>query len=138
MPSKRELLKEKSDVELTEMAKDKELSFDDEADRSDLTELIEENYSKDEIENWPELGINTIESDQIDVEKEDEEIEVVQEKSIGERSVKKPDEEDRKISAENVDVEERELIQRDPVFVLAVFGAATAIVVAILFLYFGM
>lgn len=52
MPSKEELLEEKTVDELKQMARDKKISRYSNKTKSELIELIRENYQKKEIENW--------------------------------------------------------------------------------------
>lgn len=53
MPTKRELLEEKTVKELKQMARDKDLSSYSRMRKAELTDLIESNYTKSEIESWP-------------------------------------------------------------------------------------
>ncbi len=135
MPSKQEILKKKNYNQLKQMAEDRGISVSSDMEISKLINLVEENYSKEEIEAWPQLDIDKIESSKIEATEKDDskDIEMIEKGSIKEKSK----EVDRKISTEDLDVEERETVQRDPVFILAVFGAATAIILAILLLFFG-
>lgn len=53
MPTKRELLEEKTVKELKQMAKDEDLSGYSTKRKSGLIDMIEKNYTKSEIESWP-------------------------------------------------------------------------------------
>lgn len=55
MPTKRELLEEKTVEELKQMARDKDLSGYSRLRKAKLVDMIEDSYLKDEIESWPEL-----------------------------------------------------------------------------------
>lgn len=54
MPKKSELLEEKTVKELKQMARDKNLSGYSRLPKDELIEMINENYSKSEIQAWPE------------------------------------------------------------------------------------
>lgn len=56
MPTKRELLEDKTVKELKEMAKDKDLSGYSTKRKSGLIDMVEKNYTKSEIESWPWTG----------------------------------------------------------------------------------
>ncbi len=119
MPTKKELLKEKNIEQLKEMAKDKNLEGYSELQKPELIDLLADNYRLEEIRAWPMLGIEKIES----VEKSG-------------RKGKRLGREDVKFDDMDVD-RERKNTEIDTVFALAIFGAAVAVFLAILFLYLG-
>ncbi len=53
MPTKQELLEEKTVKELTQMARDKDLSGYSQMNKPGLVDLIKSNYTKAEIQDWP-------------------------------------------------------------------------------------
>ncbi|KXB09586.1 hypothetical protein AKJ46_00115 [candidate division MSBL1 archaeon SCGC-AAA833K04] len=55
MPTKRELLEEKTVKELKQMARDKDLSGYSGMRKAGLADLISAEYTKAEIESWPEV-----------------------------------------------------------------------------------
>lgn len=103
MPTKREMLEEKTVKELTEMAKEKELSGYSTLNKDGLIELIMDNYLKDEIKSWPEA-----EEEVEEVEEPEEEVETVEEKAkIEEEPKETPKKESGGIKPlETVEVEE--------------------------------
>lgn len=54
MPTKRELLEEKTVGDLKQMARDKDLSGYSNLRKAELIDMIDSNYKKTEIESWPE------------------------------------------------------------------------------------
>ncbi len=57
MTTKDELLKEKTVKELRQMARDRNLTGYSDMRKAELVDLIGGNYSKDEIEAWPDLEL---------------------------------------------------------------------------------
>lgn len=80
MPTKQELLEEKTVKELTQMARDKNLSGYSQLNKDGLIELIKSNYKKAEIKSWPETEE---EPEQEEPEEEEPEKETPQEDLIG-------------------------------------------------------
>lgn len=119
MPTKHELLEEKTVKELKQMARDKALSGFSTMKKSELIDLIESNYLKDEIRNWPDLELEEIGKAELGEEKEE------QEKS------------EDTVPVEEVEVDRSFQISRDLVGMLLVLGALGAIAVALIFLYLG-
>lgn len=74
MPTKSELLEEKTVAELKDMARDKDLSGYSRMRKDELIDLIESNYTKSEIQVWPEAEEEEEEEEEAPaVEKEPEE-----------------------------------------------------------------
>lgn len=121
MPTKTELLREKTTKELRQMARDKELSGYSNRTKIELIKLISNNYLKSEIKSWPDLGLNEIKP----VEKTEEQEEV-----------REP--EDFRVQLKNVEVDRSFEPSKDIVFVILVLCSAIVFGVAILFLYFGL
>lgn len=89
------MLEEKTVKELRQMARDKDLSGYSNLRKAELIELIDENYSEEEVELWPEGEEKESES-----EAEIEEVEKTEEppsedKNVPVESVKVPEEETR-------------------------------------------
>lgn len=60
MPTKNELLKEKTVKKLRQMARDKNLSGYSNMKKSELVDLLEKKYLKAEIEDWPDIDLKII------------------------------------------------------------------------------
>lgn len=60
MPTKKELLKDKTVKKLRQMARDKNLSGYSNMKKSELVDLLAKNYLKAEIEAWPDIDLEII------------------------------------------------------------------------------
>ncbi len=70
MPTKKELLEEKTVDDLKQMARDKDLSGYSNMVKGELIDLINENYLKREIKEWPDLEEEEEETEEETVEEE--------------------------------------------------------------------
>lgn len=109
-------MKEKTVKQLRQMARDKSISGYSGKKKSELVEMIKENYLKDEIRAWPDLGLEEIGGGE----------------SIGEEEEEEPE--------GSVPVEEMEVdmifgVRRDLVYVLTVIGSAVAGIIAVIAFY---
>lgn len=100
MPTKKELLEEKTVKELKDMARDKDLSGYSRLPKDELIEMISKNYLKKEIKTWPET-----EEKEEGIEKP-EEAEVVEEKTVEEGPAEEVETGIREVKTENVETEE--------------------------------
>lgn len=97
MPTKKELLEEKTVKELHQMAKDKDLSGYSRLPKDELVEMIEDNYLKKEIKKWPDLE---------DEEESTDETKEETEKDIEETTTETKSEEELEVPTEEVETEE--------------------------------
>lgn len=116
MPTKRELLEEKTVKELKQMARDKDLSGYSSMNKSELVDLVKSNYLKDEIETWPNLDLGEV--------------------GWGGRSEEK-EKEPREVPTEEIEVDRIWGMRRDVVYIALVLGATAAIIVMIILVYFS-
>ena len=79
MPTKKELLHEKTVKELHQMAKDKDMSGYSRLPKDELVDLIEKEYLKREIKQWPDL------KEEKDEEEEPEETKEISEETEEEK-----------------------------------------------------
>lgn len=119
MPTKRELLEEKTVKELRQMARDKSLPGFSTMNKPGLIDLVESNYLKEEIINWPELELEEIGRGESAGEEEEEEV------SEG------------RVPMQEVEIDSRFRVGQDLVSNLLILGAVAAVVVALILVYLG-
>lgn len=97
MPTKREMLEEKTVEELKQMARDADMSGYSNARKSELMDMIDSEYTKDEIESWgveKESGEIETEGSEIEGEIEEESIDIVEIEDVSAPVIDKHEEEE--------------------------------------------
>ncbi|KXA89649.1 hypothetical protein AKJ57_05025 [candidate division MSBL1 archaeon SCGC-AAA259A05] len=133
MPTKKELLEEKTVKELKEMAREKNLSGYSNLRKSELIDMIAENYKKSEVKTWPEIEEEVEETEEPQEEEPEEIVEEEEISGIEPVETAKPEEKLGEVSKPRGPREEPKFFKRTKIGAIIVL----IIVVIILILWAG-